>query len=93
MARRVFLAHFYIPGTIFSQVMKQKPSKPLNYEKAARSDLRLVRCVGDAMLPSHGGVPVRTIPRLDLSEFANLAEFVVFSLGDQIHPGEIIAGP
>jgi hypothetical protein len=25
--------------------MKQKPSKPLNYEKAARSDLRLVQCV------------------------------------------------
>ena len=40
-----------------------------------------------------GGPPLRTIPRLDLSEFANLAEFVVFSLGDQIHPGEIIAGP
>jgi len=36
---------------------------------------------------------LRTIPRLDLSEFANLAEFVVFSLGDQIHPKEIIAGP
>jgi hypothetical protein len=33
------------------------------------------------------GLPLRTIPRLDLSEFANLAEFVVFSLGDQIHPG------
>ena len=45
MARRVFLAHFYIPETIFSQVMKQKPSKPLNYEKAARSHLRLVQCV------------------------------------------------
>ena len=29
--------------------MKQKPSKPLNYEKAARSDLRLVQCVhGDS---------------------------------------------
>ena len=39
------------------------------------------------------GHPLRTIPRLDLSEFANLAEFVVFSLGDQIHPKEIIAGP
>jgi hypothetical protein len=25
--------------------MKQNPSKPLNYEKVARSDLRLVRCV------------------------------------------------
>jgi hypothetical protein len=36
---------------------------------------------------------LRTIPRFDLSEFANLAEFVVFSLGDQIHPKEIIAGP
>jgi hypothetical protein len=24
--------------------MKQKPSKTLNYEKAARSDLRLVQC-------------------------------------------------
>ena len=24
MARRVFLAHFYIPGTIFSQVMTRK---------------------------------------------------------------------
>ena len=39
------------------------------------------------------GAALRTIPRLDLSEFANLAEFVVFSLGDQIHPKEIIAGP
>jgi hypothetical protein len=38
-------------------------------------------------------IALRTIPRLDLSEFANLAEFVVFSLGDRIHPGEIIAGP
>jgi hypothetical protein len=25
MARRVFLAHFQIPGTIFSQVMTGKP--------------------------------------------------------------------
>jgi hypothetical protein len=27
--------------------MKQKPSKTLNYEKAARSDLRLVQCVSE----------------------------------------------
>mgnify|MGYP006914948762 CR=1 FL=1 len=31
--------------TIFSKVMAENPSNPLNYEKAARSDLRLVRCV------------------------------------------------
>jgi hypothetical protein len=37
---------FLGPSDLFflSKVMKQKPSKPLNYEKAARSDLRLVQC-------------------------------------------------
>jgi hypothetical protein len=32
----------------------------------------------------------RTIPRFDLSEFVNLAEFGVFGLGDRVHPGVII---
>ena len=32
-----------------------------------------------------------TISRFDQSEFANLAKFGVFSLGDRIQPGEITA--
>jgi hypothetical protein len=32
-----------------------------------------------------------TISRFDQSEFANLAKFGVFSLGDRIHPGVITA--
>ena len=34
--------------------------------------------------------PLCTIPRFDLSKFANRAEFSVFGLGDWIHPGVII---
>ena len=34
---------------------------------------------------------LRAIPRFDLSEFANFAEYEVFCLGDRIHPGVITA--
>ena len=41
---------------------------------------------------THSGIntALDTITIFDLSEFANLAEFVVFGLGDRIHPEVII---